>query len=68
MDDGSDEPPDLIDESDDDDDFDDNEDSEDENDSEDEDDCENYSEISSDCIQSICLLYQKLSKPLSCCN
>ncbi len=57
--------PDLIDDSDDMDDFDDDEDSE--GDSDDEDESENYSENSSDGIQSICLLYQKLSKQLSCC-
>ncbi len=57
----------LFDDSDDNDDFDDDEDSEDEGDSDDEDECDNYSENSSDGIQSICLLYQQLSKQLSCC-
>ncbi len=59
------EAPDLLDDLDDNDDFDDDEDSEDEGDSEDEDEHENYSENSSDGIQSICFLYQKLSKQLS---
>jgi hypothetical protein len=56
--------PDLIDDSDDDADFSvDEDDSEDEEESVDEDDCEN----SSDGIHSNCLLYQILSKQLSCC-
>ena len=50
---------DLIDDSDDNDDFDDDEDSEEGGDSDDEDESENYSENSSDGIQSICFPYQK---------
>jgi hypothetical protein len=62
MDDDDDQAPDLIDDNDDNDDFD------DDDDSEDEDDCDSYLENSSDGIQPICLLlYQKLSKQLSCC-
>jgi hypothetical protein len=62
--------PDLIDEydDDDDDDFNNDDDSEDEEDSNDEGDCDNYSANSSNGIQFVCLLYQKLSKQLSCCD
>ena len=59
--DDNDQPPDLLDNSDEDDDFNDDEDqdSEDKDDSNDKDDCEKSSENSSDGIQSICFLLQK---------